>query len=435
MRTLQEAEDYCNSFIAPQNHPRERTLSRMKTLMNALGNPQNSLTVIHVGGSSGKGSTAYMTATLLEHAGLTVGLHIKPHIQSITERMSINRIPIPDKEFVSYVNTIKPIIRKISQKHKNNTPTYFELLVAIALWYFYDNHVDVAVIEVGRGGRVDATNICSSKLFILTNVSRMHTDILGRTIKEIAKEKMGIVKNTTTVITGATQPAIQSYIKKLCTRTNSSLKITGRDFLLTASPIKPYMNVSSIQTATYKNQDITITDIPLTLHGTFQEGNAALAITAAKTFTTITDKQIRDAFASMQFPGRMEIRYLKGHILIMDNAKTLACIQSLHQLFPYKKLRIVLPAQLQKRTKTFIAHVSPFASEFILVFFPERRESTEDVQEFKKIAHGTRVTSVDISQFQQSYIHKNTHDIFFITGNMTFIGAVRTSIHIPFALK
>ncbi len=396
VHTLQEAENYCNSFIAPMGKHRERTLDRMKTLMDLLGNPQKTVTVIHVGGSTGKSSTAYIIAVLLETTGLRVGLHIKPHLQKITERCCINRIPIPDDQFIAYVNAIQPYINTMIEK-----PTYFEILVAITLWYFAKNHVDVAVMEVGRGGRVDATNICSSKLYVLTNVTLMHTDILGKTLEDITKEKMGIVKHKNMkVITGVSQPKLRSYLQKL-----------GRTL------------------------HIPITMVNITKHLTPLEQNQRLAIAAVKLFTSITESQIQQCLSTIQIPGRMEIWVVNGQTFIMDNGKTNKFLTLLPYRFPKKNMHVVLPAQLLLNTKALIKQTAPFTSEFIFVSFPERRPGKMDRALMEKSIQKKHRTFIDIEKFIRTYMNKPNEDVFLITGSLKLIGAIRTILKPSIELK
>lgn len=437
-QTLTAAEQYCNSFISPPHAPKNRTLERMKNLMASLGNPQENLSVVHVGGSVGKGSTAYMTATLLESAGLSVGLHIKPHLQSITERCIINRKVMPDADFVSYVNNIRPHVEKLREK-----PTYFELLVAIALWYFNDRHVDVAVVEVGRGGRVDATNICPSTLFILTNVMRLHTDILGTTLFEIATEKMGVVKNSTTVVTGVSQKSVLAHIKTLCRQTNSTLRILGHDFFVDAAPQLPYEKNNPARLCTYTDLHTALPDIPMPLFGDFQLKNAALAITAAKLLTTLSDTQIRTAFQSMKFPGRMEILPYRTNTLVMDSAhdatKIGKLVATLKHLFPHTRMQVVLPAQRFSGTEAYIQVFRPMVSAFVLITYPERKPSPQDVAAFTKSVKNAGcscpVTSINIDAFASYYSNAKRNTVFLVTGSMTLIGAVRKNLGMPFQLQ
>jgi dihydrofolate synthase/folylpolyglutamate synthase len=168
-------------------------LQTTASLCKDLGNPHNSYPCIHIGGTNGKGSSSHMIAAILQHAGYKVGLYTSPHLKSFAERIKVDGIPISDDYVVQFVSDIKPKIDRFE-------PSFFELTVTMAFSYFQDCHVDVAVIEVGMGGRLDSTNIISPVLSLITNVSYDHTQFLGETLPLIAAEKAGIIKKSTPVV-------------------------------------------------------------------------------------------------------------------------------------------------------------------------------------------------------------------------------------------
>jgi len=434
LHTLQEAEQYCNKFISPPQKQKKRTLSRMKLLMHALGNPQKHLTVIQVGGSSGKGSTAYMTATLLEQAGYSVGLHIKPHLQSLTERIAVNRQVIPDDIFIHYLNKIKTYIDTISKKHKEQIPTYFEIIVAVALHYFNDQRVDYVVLEVGRGGRVDATNICTSTLSIITNISRVHTEILGNTLQEITSEKLGIVKNKTIVVSGITQPSLQSYIQQYCRAKHAPLVTIQKDFQFT-------FPTTSLTNGTYTDNQQYVVHIPMPLLGTYQQQNAALAIRAATYLVPLNGKQIQNAFQSMKLPGRLELIRYKGNTIIMDSAHNLITMQalviSLQQLLLHQKLIVILPLQQTRIMKQYIHLLHPMMEKLFVIIpsstIPYQNKKTNIPSITSLLPHEsiTRVTEHDLI----TMLSHPTTTPFLITGSMTILGTIRTGLHLPYRLK
>ena len=434
LHTLQEAELYCNKFISPPQQQKKRTLTRMKRLMRALGNPQKNLTVIQVGGSSGKGSTAYMTATLLEHAGYSVGLHIKPHLQSLTERIAINRQVIPDDIFIDYLNKIKTYIDTISTKNREHIPTYFEIIVAVALHYFSDKRVDYVVLEVGRGGRVDATNICTSTLSIITNISRVHTEILGNTLQEITSEKLGIVKNKTIVVSGITQPSLQSYIQQYCRAKHAPLVTIQKDFQFT-------IPTESTKNGMYTDTQQKISDIPMPLLGMYQQQNAALAIRAATYLVPINSKQIQNAFQSMKLPGRLEIVLYKGNTIMMDSAHNLITMQALvascKALFPKQKMSIVLPLQQKRIMKQYIQLLHPIMKRLFVIIpsskIPHQNKKTNvpSITSLLPSKSMTPVTNHDLI----TILSQPTPTPFLITGSMTILGTIRTGLHLPYRLK
>jgi len=244
------------SFIPLVYGKEELGLARIENLINKLGNPQKSFKSVLVGGTAGKGSTAFYVSRLLEEYGLKVGLHISPHLIYIGERMQIfqsqisnlksqrlkgNAIPV--KRLVGLVNEIKPVIDDIKSKQPELLPSYFEILVALSFLYFAKEKVDWAVVEVGLGGRLDATNILVPEISVITNVGLDHTEILGDTIEKIALEKAGIIKIRNKkqetrnkesygvpVVTGARGKALKVIEKEAKTRGSELINIYTQGF-------------------------------------------------------------------------------------------------------------------------------------------------------------------------------------------------------------
>jgi dihydrofolate synthase/folylpolyglutamate synthase len=385
--TFGDAQAYCLSFISQK--PRERTLRRITELMRLLGNPQKKLHVIHVTGSYGKSTTAYMIASLLEQKGLKVGLHIKPHLQSMTERMSINRVPIPDNLFVRYVNAIKPVVEAMEAP-----PTYFDLLVAVMLWYFKKQHVDVAVIEAGRGGKLDATNICAGDMLVITNIFLVHTDILGNSKENILKEKMGLARTHTAIVAGISQKPLQKLVRSL------------------AKPI--HASVQFSDTACVGN-------ISVPMHGTIYKHNAALAVSAATAYTQLTDKQISDAFRLMKLPGRFEVQHINTNTVIMDSAhnreKMRMLLADLQREYPNKKMTVLLRQKNAEELRAFTRLLKPLTKSVIPVSLEGK--------------HAQGMTA-DEAVFR---IRQSKNALFLVTGSMQLIGRIRAGLSIPYRLK
>ncbi len=389
-RTIEEAECYLESHITSPHTTKERTLRRITRLMELLGNPERNLSVFHVTGSYGKSSTAYMIASLLEQKGLTVGLHIKPHLLSITERISINRMPIPEQMFVRYMNKVKTAAEAMGEQ-----PTYFELLVSLMLLYFSDRHVNVAVIEAGRGGRLDATNVTGADMLVLTNVFLVHTDILGDTKKKILQEKMGLARPRTKIIAGITQKPLQIYIRALAKPLHTSVQFLQRD---------------------------NLTHLHIPLQGKLQRKNASLAILAASSYTHLTDKHITAAFSSMQFPGRFEVQQVGTNTLILDSAhneeKMRFLLAYLQERYPNKKMTIILLNKNSEEMRAFQKILKPIAETFLPVSLEEDKH-TQGMHPAKAAA----------------YIQSCTDTLFLVTGSMRLIGRIRAGLSLPYRLK
>src|SRR3989344_7954159 len=192
---------WLESFI-PQTYSRENLgLERIEYLLKLLGNPEKKFKSIHVGGTSGKGSTCFYIARILQLKKYKIGLHLSPHLVYIGERMQINGKEISVSRLVRLINEIKPLVEQMRASQLGK-PSYFEILVALSFKYFADSKVDFAVVEVGLGGRLDATNVLQPQIALITNVGLDHTEILGNSVEKIAEEKAGIIKNGVPVVTG-----------------------------------------------------------------------------------------------------------------------------------------------------------------------------------------------------------------------------------------
>ena len=198
------------------------SLDPIQALLDRLGHPERKFPSIHVGGTSGKGSTSTFLANILQDAGYNVGLFTKPHLDSVRERFVINGIPIGPEEIMEQLERIG--------RAEVEKPTWFELTTAIAFQHFADKQVDFGVIEVGLGGRYDATNVIDPELSILTNVGLDHTDVLGDTIEKIAADKVGIFKPGKPIACGVVQPSVIEIVKKQSRERHADLRLIGRDF-------------------------------------------------------------------------------------------------------------------------------------------------------------------------------------------------------------
>lgn len=250
-----------------------------------FNHPHRSFKTIHVGGTNGKGSTSHMLASVLAKAGYKVGLYTSPHLKDFRERIRINGVVIPEQEVIDFVEKHRGIFEKIK-------PSFFEMTVALAFDYFAREKVDIAVIEVGLGGRLDSTNIITPELSVITNISYDHTDLLGDTLEKIAFEKAGIIKSEIAVVISQTQPETEQIFREKANELNSTI--------LFADKIYKVLNVSSQnpdwQSFDLKRNDgITFIDMRLDLHGSYQRLNLPAVLLAVdilneKGFTIEEDK-------------------------------------------------------------------------------------------------------------------------------------------------
>ena len=274
----QAALDYLFSFVdysrthqqnlAPENFD----LSRMRALMEVLGNPQQKYKSIHVAGTKGKGSVSAFCASALQEAGQRTGLFTSPHLKDFEERIQINRKAISRNELVALVDEIKP--------HVNAIPwlTTFEISTALAFWYFARQEVDIAVIEVGLGGRLDATNVINPLVSVITSISRDHTFVLGNSLTAIASEKGGIIKPGIPVVLAPQRQEPREKLTEIAAERKCHLTQVGRDYKFQIKTRSLDSQVFSICHATEKNNEIEFLEIPLL--GDHQAENAATAYAA-----------------------------------------------------------------------------------------------------------------------------------------------------------
>ena len=194
----------------------KKDLSNTIALCEHLGNPQNQFKSIHVAGTNGKGSTSHALCSVLMEAGYKVGLYTSPHLKSFTERIKINGTDISEMDVVEFVDKNQPILERIK-------PSFFEMTVGMAFWYFAKKEVDIAVIEVGMGGRLDSTNVISPQVSVITNIGYDHMQFLGDTLEKIAGEKAGIIKTATPVVISQRQPETSPIFEKIAKVKNATL--------------------------------------------------------------------------------------------------------------------------------------------------------------------------------------------------------------------
>ncbi|MCF6353282.1 MAG: bifunctional folylpolyglutamate synthase/dihydrofolate synthase [Cyclobacteriaceae bacterium] len=233
-------------------------LGNIVELMDTLGNPQNQFKSIHVAGTNGKGSSSHMLASILQEAGFKVGLYTSPHLKSFTERVRINGLAITEQEVVDFVEEVKPIIKKIE-------PSFFEITVAMAFGYFAKHKVDIAIIEVGLGGRLDSTNIITPEVSLITNIGLDHQALLGDTLEKIAYEKAGIIKKGIPVVISQKQEEIKFVFENKAAKVGTEISFAT-----------DYYSVEQANTERFniiKSGKIEIEGIKLDLKGSYQQLN------------------------------------------------------------------------------------------------------------------------------------------------------------------
>jgi len=357
-------------------------LERVKELLSKLNNPQSNLKCIHVAGTNGKGSTCAILSSILKEADYKVGMYTSPHLKRFTERIQINGEEITQPELNRLIEKIKPLV---------TDQTFFEVTTAIAFQYFKEQDVDFAILEVGLGGRLDATNVITPLISIITHISLEHTHILGKTIEEIAKEKAGIIKENIPVITLAKNKTIKEIAKQ-------------------------------------KHSEIFIPKIPklnLNLKGEFQLENASLAIKAAE-LLNINSESIKKGLESVKWPGRLE--FLEKNVLVdcAHNPEGIAALKKEIKKLNYEKIITVTGILKDKDKKTMITQLSEF-SDYI-IFTKPNTERAEEPEELKKLTNTRNEIIIDVKKaLKKAKKLANPDDLILITGSIYIVGEVKAS--------
>jgi dihydrofolate synthase/folylpolyglutamate synthase len=300
-------------------------LGRMRELMGLLGNPQESYPIIHVAGTKGKGSTSALAAAALQAAGYRTGLYTSPHLQDYAERIQINGRPISHARLVKMVEEIKPVVAKIPKL------TTFEITTALGWLYFAREKVDAAVIEVGLGGRLDATNIVTPRVSVITSLSYDHMAVLGNTLALIAGEKAGIIKPGIPVVSTPQPDEALEVLEEISAERRAPLTIIGRDVTF-----KLVEHSLDGQTLAILNHKSVILRIPLL--GAHQVVNAVTAFTALRmSGLSLSDAAIRRGFATVHWPCRFDVVQREPPVVLdsahnADSARHLR--QTLDDYFP-----------------------------------------------------------------------------------------------------
>src|SRR4051794_32255144 len=286
-------------------------LGRMRRLLALLGDPHVGLPVLHVGGTAGKGSTATIAAALLTAAGYRTGLHTKPHLRRVNERIQVNGAPISDADLLALIEEAAPAARAVQ-------PTWYELTVALMLLHFRRIAVEIAVIEVGLGGTFDGTNVVQPVVAVLTNVGLDHTEILGDTVEKIARDKVAIIKPGCIAITGVTQPSVRQIVAARAAEVGAPLWRRGEEIMF------------SVQDAGPTGSDFTVEingktrrGVHLGILGEHQVTNAVLAVAATDALGSkglpIADEMIARTLPAVRIPGRLEV-VAEQPTIVLDGA-------------------------------------------------------------------------------------------------------------------
>ncbi|MGG1400382.1 folylpolyglutamate synthase/dihydrofolate synthase family protein [Bacillus salipaludis] len=422
--TYQESLDWIHARLRLGIKP---GLKRMEWMMDRLGHPENKLKAIHIGGTNGKGSTVTFLRSMLQEQGYKVGTFTSPYIEQFNERISFNGKPIGDEELLKLVNVIRPLADELEETELGG-PTEFEVITAMSFYYFAEiNPVDIALYEVGLGGRFDSTNVILPIASIITNIGLDHTSILGDTYEEIAFEKAGIIKNQTPIFTAVKHPAL-NVIEEQAKQKDAPIYRLGEEFTISG-----HESISNGEIFSLKNAFDSLEAIEISMIGKHQTENAALAITSAqylnqKGLISITEQSIREGLKKAYWPGRFEILSEKP-LVIIDGAHNdegiATLVNELTNRYSDRNIHIVFAALKDKKFDKMIEQLDQVADQISFVSFDYPRAATAN-----DLYEKSQSENKEIVENWQEYLDEaiqaiKADGLLVVTGSLYFISEAK----------
>lgn len=396
-------------------------LENIQSLLKRLQNPQKHFPAIHIAGTNGKGSTAAFTESILRAAGYKTGLYTSPHLVDMRERIRICGIRITEEEVIQYTESIKPHADAVNA-------TFFEILTAMAFCYFRDQRIDIAVLETGLGGRLDATNTADPVVCVITNIDLEHTNILGETLEEIAREKAGILKPGVPAILGSKVPSVKTFFRNYCQKADVPLCIADET-------VQTTLNTSTLECLEFslKTPEMDYNKVRLSLPGVHQVENATSSILVAERLNAlgwhISTEAIRQGLSSTVWEGRLQTLRTEP-LILMDSAHNLMGIQSLaamlRDILSDRRLVLLFGLLQDKNYHAMANTIAPLADEIILTKpLNERALAPETLAALPCFSNKSVTTISDIGKaFDLALNRTEKQDCLCITGSLYLAGEV-----------
>lgn len=395
-------------------------LDRISYLLEKSGNPHTKFPSIHIAGTNGKGSTASLIASILAEAGYCTALYTSPHIKQFNERIRINGLPIPDDDLIQ-------LAIKYMEIGKSIEATFFEITTAIAFDYFARNNVDIAVIETGLGGRLDATNVLMPLLSIITSIAIEHTDYLGNTIEQIAFEKGGIIKQNIPVLLGKLPANAYKVLEQICSERNSPL-------IKSDSAIANIIGLNSDYAMQYQfstNSNTYLVNSPLL--GKHQAINHLLAILAIETINPYfnvsqqaVSNGVKNVVKNTGLRGRFQI-LSHSPIIILDTAHNPDAFEKLSEtaqlIFPKVKFNIVLGAMSDKDVYEMLYKIKDI-TDLLIITQPSTKRAMPS-NSIKQIAETLDIPNKVVQNPQQAFeFAKSVNEPFIVAGSFYLLADI-----------
>lgn len=429
-----QALDYLNRFVDYEKgmpyaySPAEFNLERTARLLAGLGQPQECYPSLLIAGTKGKGSTAAFLESILRAAGRRTGLYTSPHLHTWRERIQVNRRPIAKADVVTWVERLRPLVEEMSAIGEQGPPTYYEISTALALGYFAEREVDVAVLEVGLGGRLDATNVVRPRVAVITTIGYDHMEILGHTLTQIAREKAGIIKPAGWVVSAAQQEEAMAAITAAGRERGARLWVAAEEGVCQVLPSVagpwPY--------------PVPLGRADLALRGHFQRINArvALAVVCAlrEQGWKIPLQAIRHGLRTARWPGRLEVAGPRP-LLVLDGAHNVDSARALHQAlreeFSFQRLILICGFSKGHDMAAFLGEIGPAAARIIAT--ASRHPRAAAASAVAEAARQKAAAPVEVMEDVAAALARARHlagpeDLICVTGSLFVVAAAREAL-------
>jgi dihydrofolate synthase/folylpolyglutamate synthase len=394
-------------------------LSNIMSILSDLGNPHTRFPSIHVAGTNGKGSVAAMLHSILCETGYKAGLYTSPHLVDFRERIRVRR-ELMEKDFI--IDIVQRLKRDIDKEHF----TFFEVTTAMAFDYLALKKVDIAIVETGLGGRLDATNMIKPVISVITNIGREHTKQLGNTIAQIAREKAGIIKQKVPTVTAVTQPQALEAIRSVCAeRSSEMIRVQDESTYV--------ISHSSIEGSRFRfsSNSISYEDLELNLAGEHQVANAVTALTAIEKLRQlgwkVEEQAIKTGLKKVDWRARLEV-FRKRPLVLLDVAHNpagmKAMIEALDRLFPDKRIIFVFGVMEDKDHDSMLGEIVKKA-KFVVLTKPEYKRAAEP-ESLTQTVEKKNIPFEIVPQVKQAYLFAlkkaKADDIICVTGSHFTVG-------------
>jgi len=401
-------------------------LTQVERILGAIGNPHREIQAIHIGGTNGKGSTAAMMSSILQKEGYRVGLYTSPHLIRFTERIKVNEKEIKEEE----VATLAAWMRKEIEAAGVTPPfTFFDFTTAMALHYFKQKLVDLAILEVGLGGKLDSTNVVDPLVSIITNIAKDHEEYLGKSISKIAREKAGIIKKGKPFITAATQPQVLRLFSKVCQEKGSPYLRVGKEFRYHREEDGNF---------DYEGLNRKLWGIHLNLKGFHQVINATTALGAMEVLEDLGYRVSTDAMVNglrgVDWPGRLEMVSSFPRVILdgaHNPAGALVLKESLEKEFQYERLILLIGIMKDKDIQSMLRLLAPLADRIILTK-PHTDRATPPLLLKKTLGQNGKKAEIeeDLREaIERGLSLTQKEDLLCITGSLYTVGEARAYFH------